>query len=89
MDFETFESHLPDVVDVVRDLKLIGCVTGSDCLRIVVVKDRSGPVKFIESLTGFAIELGRNVPNPIEYHFSYDPSCNEDEAFCTINNSFM
>jgi len=89
MNFETFRSHFPDVVDVVRNLKLNRCVTGSDCLRIVVVKDRSGPVKFIESLTGFAIELERNVLNPIEYHYICDPECEENEAFCTINDSLV
>ena len=89
MNFATFRSRFPDLVDVVTDLVRIGFSKVSTSARIVVVKDRSGIVKFIQSLTGFAIELEPSVPNPIEYHFSYDPSCNEDEAFCTINNSLM
>ena len=86
MNFQTFRSVFPDLIEAVRDLKGTGCITGTKNLRIVVVRGSSGKPQFIESLTGFSIKTERDVPNPIEYHFTYDPTCGENEAFCRVKD---
>jgi len=88
MDFRIFRKNFGDIVAWVGELNSFGDITRIRLPRIVVAGDsREKNAAVIRALTGFAIPVERNVPNAIEYRFTNDPSCNGNEAFCTINDS--
>lgn len=90
MDLKNFRKHFGDIVDLVDELNSFDDIPKIKLPTIIVAGEFSvRGEKAIRALAGFALRVGTIVPNPIEYNFVCDPTCSDNEAFCTINDSLV
>ena len=90
MNFKTFRNNFADIVDLFTEFNSIGYSSKLRLSSIVMVgceDDGGQSVNAIRALTGFAIDLGMKNGKLLEYRFTNDITCGENEALCSINGS--
>jgi len=91
MDLTVFRKNFKDIIDLINELNSFGDMPRIKLPKIMVTGKKHGCLsgKIIRELTGFVLDGEQYGLNPVEYRFIYDPTCSDDEAFCTINDSLV